>query len=132
MVFEKDLTVRSFNCLTAVGINTEEDFYKWVVDGGAPIRNLGQRSVAEINHYLSRKVLYNPNTKRLTFANPDDYERVSAKACEEKDSETDPALCAARRAYDFILSETDDVKLAAKAFNSYLIGRNAPIGNSAT
>lgn len=40
-----------------------------------------------------------------------------------REEEPDPVLQSAKRAYAWMLSQTGDKQLAAKAFNSYLLGR---------
>ena len=54
-----------------------------------------------------------------------DQIEIAIRAYEGKriaDAETDPAIIGAKKAYEFMLEETNNRQLASKAFNSYLLG----------
>jgi len=50
---ELDLSVRSFNCLKRVNINTVEDLLSKTEDDMIKVRNLGRKSLEEVIHKLS-------------------------------------------------------------------------------
>ena len=50
---ELDLSVRSFNCLKRAGINTVEDLVSKTQDDMIKVRNLGRKSLEEVEHKLA-------------------------------------------------------------------------------
>jgi len=50
---ELDLSVRSFNCLKRVNINTVEDLISKTEDDMIKVRNLGRKSLEEVTHKLA-------------------------------------------------------------------------------
>lgn len=50
---ELDLSVRSFNCLKRAGINTVEDLISKTQDEMIKVRNLGRKSLEEVEHKLA-------------------------------------------------------------------------------
>jgi len=50
---ELDLSVRSFNCLKRVNINTVEDLISKTEDDMIKVRNLGRKSLEEVIHKLA-------------------------------------------------------------------------------
>ena len=50
---ELDLSVRSFNCLTRANINTVEDLISKTQDEMIKVRNLGRKSLEEVEHKLA-------------------------------------------------------------------------------
>ena len=50
---ELDLSVRSFNCLKRANINTVEDLISKTQDEMIKVRNLGRKSLEEVEHKLS-------------------------------------------------------------------------------
>ena len=55
---ELDLSVRSFNCLKRVNINTVEDLVSKTEDDMIKVRNLGRKSLEEVMHKLSMMGLH--------------------------------------------------------------------------
>ena len=51
---ELDLSVRSFNCLKRANINTVEDLISKTQDEMIKVRNLGRKSLEEVEHKLAR------------------------------------------------------------------------------
>ena len=51
---ELDLSVRSFNCLKRVNINTVEDLISKTQDEMIKVRNLGRKSLEEVEHKLAQ------------------------------------------------------------------------------
>ena len=49
---ELDLSVRSFNCLKRAGIDTVEDLTKRTVEDMIKVRNLGKKSLEEVEQKL--------------------------------------------------------------------------------
>jgi DNA-directed RNA polymerase subunit alpha len=49
---ELDLSVRSYNCLKRAGINTVEELAKKSGDDMMKVRNLGKKSLEEVQHKL--------------------------------------------------------------------------------
>ena len=54
---ELDLSVRSFNCLKRANINTVEDLISKTQDEMIKVRNLGRKSLEEVEHKLAMKGL---------------------------------------------------------------------------
>ena len=54
---ELDLSVRSFNCLKRANINTVEDLINKTQDEMIKVRNLGRKSLEEVEHKLAMKGL---------------------------------------------------------------------------
>ena len=50
---ELDLSVRSFNCLKRANINTVEDLISKTQDEMIKVRNLGRKSLEEVEHKLA-------------------------------------------------------------------------------
>ena len=50
---ELDLSVRSFNCLKRAGINTVGDLVNKSEDDMMKVRNLGRKSLEEVEHKLA-------------------------------------------------------------------------------
>ena len=50
---ELDLSVRSFNCLKRANINTVEDLINKTEDEMIKVRNLGRKSLEEVEHKLA-------------------------------------------------------------------------------
>ena len=50
---ELDLSVRSFNCLKRANINTVEDLINKTQDEMIKVRNLGRKSLEEVEHKLA-------------------------------------------------------------------------------
>ena len=50
---ELDLSVRSFNCLKRANINTVEDLVSKTQDEMIKVRNLGRKSLEEVEHKLT-------------------------------------------------------------------------------
>ena len=50
---ELDLSVRSFNCLKRANINTVEDLIGKTQDEMIKVRNLGRKSLEEVEHKLA-------------------------------------------------------------------------------
>ena len=50
---ELDLSVRSFNCLKRANINTVEDLISKTEDEMIKVRNLGRKSLEEVEHKLA-------------------------------------------------------------------------------
>ncbi len=55
---ELDLSVRSFNCLKRAGINTVHDLTSRTEDEMMKVRNLGKKSLEEVQHKLADLGLY--------------------------------------------------------------------------
>ena len=55
---ELDLSVRSFNCLKRAGINTVHDLTSRTEDEMMKVRNLGKKSLEEVQHKLAELGLY--------------------------------------------------------------------------
>jgi len=55
---ELDLSVRSFNCLKRAGINTVQDLTDKTEDEMMKVRNLGKKSLEEVQHKLADLGLY--------------------------------------------------------------------------
>ncbi|MBS3985055.1 MAG: DNA-directed RNA polymerase subunit alpha [Selenomonadales bacterium] len=55
---ELDLSVRSFNCLKRAGINTVQDLVDKTEDEMMKVRNLGKKSLEEVQHKLADLGLY--------------------------------------------------------------------------
>ena len=53
MIEELDLSVRSFNCLKRANINTVEDLISKTQDEMIKVRNLGRKSLEEVEHKLA-------------------------------------------------------------------------------
>ena len=51
---ELDLSVRSFNCLKRANINTVEDLINKTQDEMIKVRNLGRKSLEEVEHKLAQ------------------------------------------------------------------------------
>ena len=51
---ELDLSVRSFNCLKRANINTVEDLISKTQDEMIKVRNLGRKSLEEVEHKLAQ------------------------------------------------------------------------------
>jgi DNA-directed RNA polymerase subunit alpha len=50
---ELDLSVRSYNCLKRAGINTVEELNQKTEDDMMKVRNLGKKSLEEVQHKLA-------------------------------------------------------------------------------
>ena len=50
---ELDLSVRSFNCLKRANINTVEDLIHMTEEDMMKVRNLGKKSLEEVNNKLN-------------------------------------------------------------------------------
>jgi DNA-directed RNA polymerase subunit alpha len=55
---ELDLSVRSFNCLKRANINTVEDLVSKTQDEMIKVRNLGRKSLEEVEHKLNQLGLH--------------------------------------------------------------------------
>ena len=55
---ELDLSVRSFNCLKRAGINTVQELTEKTEDDMMKVRNLGKKSLEEVQHKLAELGLY--------------------------------------------------------------------------
>ena len=55
---ELDLSVRSFNCLKRAGINTVQELTEKTEEGMMKVRNLGKKSLEEVQHKLAELGLY--------------------------------------------------------------------------
>ena len=53
IIEELDLSVRSFNCLKRANINTVEDLVSKTQDEMIKVRNLGRKSLEEVEHKLT-------------------------------------------------------------------------------
>jgi DNA-directed RNA polymerase subunit alpha len=59
---ELDLSVRSFNCLKRAGINTVKDLINKSEDDMMKVRNLGRKSLEEVQGKLKElKLSFKPN-----------------------------------------------------------------------
>jgi len=55
---ELDLSVRSFNCLKRAGINTVQELTEKTEEDMMKVRNLGKKSLEEVQHKLADLGLY--------------------------------------------------------------------------